>query len=133
MWQKLAPAISKPLATGSLLLVSASLVACQSPTNLANIEQPAVTPVATDEGSPNRARINELAPDFTGTDSNGVSHTLSNYKGKRGRPRVDQPSVPLCRQALWQRQHASPASRNHGQRGCLAVDYFVCPGPAGSR
>ncbi len=86
MQQKFLPSILKPLAASSLLLAVASSIACQSPGDFSGSEpttesEPAAALVG-DKTSLNLARVNEPAPDFTGVDSNGVSHTLSDYKGK---------------------------------------------------
>jgi peroxiredoxin len=54
---------------------------------------PAAPALAAD--SPAKAVIGQAAPDFTGTDSNGVKHTLSEYKGKTVVLEWTNPSCPF--------------------------------------
>ena len=51
-------------------------------------------------------RVGDSAPAFTAGDSHGQQHSLTEYKGKYRRPRVDQPGVPIHQETLRQRQHA---------------------------
>ena len=76
-----APAWQK-LTAGSCLVAALTIIACQPiPANLTH---------STDQTDPEESviaqaaplRINELAPDFRGIDSNGATHNLSDFSGK---------------------------------------------------
>ena len=67
-------------------LFAISLVACSQSAKTQMVEQIENTANLSETSivaaSPNQARIDEMAPDFTGVDSNGVSHQLSDFRGK---------------------------------------------------
>ncbi len=66
---------------GGLIAISLVVTSCQplrgTPEKTSNVSE-----TSTVAASPNQVRINEIAPDFTGVDSNGVSHKLSDFKGQ---------------------------------------------------
>ena len=71
----------KKITLGGLIAISLVATGCQAPVETSE-DTSNVTEISTVAQKPNQARINEMAPDFTGVDSNGVSHDLSDFKGK---------------------------------------------------
>jgi len=67
------------------------------------------------------------APDFKGTDSNGVQHSLSQYKGKFVVLEWANKGCPIRPEALPQRQHGEPPERMDRQRRHLALRHLLSP------
>ena len=68
--------------------------------------------------------IGETAPDFTLTDSAGVKHSLTDYKGKYVVLEWTNPGCPFVKKALRERQHGETPSRVHQEGRHLADHRF---------
>jgi len=53
--------------------------------------------------------VGSAAPDFSLTDAKGKTHSLSQYKSKYVVLEMVQSGMPVCEEALRQRQHAKVA------------------------
>ncbi len=71
----------KKITLGGLIAISLVATGCQAPVETSE-DTSNVVEISTVAQKQNQARIDEMAPDFTGVDSNGVSHNLSDFKGK---------------------------------------------------
>ena len=71
----------KKITLGGLIAISLVASGCQAPVETSE-DTSNVVEISTVAQKQNQARIDEMAPDFTGVDSNGVSHNLSDFKGK---------------------------------------------------
>ena len=71
----------KKITLGGLIAISLVVTGCKAPVETPE-ETSNVSKTSTVAQRSNQARIDEMAPDFTGVDSNGVSHKLSDFKGK---------------------------------------------------
>jgi len=75
-------------ATPGVLALALAIVGCQTPdettTTAPSDESSSSEVVATEETQPTSApvRVGELAPDFTGVDSMGNTHSLSDFRGQ---------------------------------------------------
>ena len=71
----------KKITLGGLIAISLVASGCQAPVETSE-DTSNVVEISTVAQKQNQARIDEMAPDFTGVDSNGVFHDLSDFKGK---------------------------------------------------